>query len=486
MTRARVASLASLAALTACAPLAAHAQGAAALDRSKAPPLGAIHTFKLPSVAKGALSNGVGLEVIEHHALPLVHLTLMINGGSRLEAGHPGLASFTARMLTEGAGTRDANALQSEIAFLGAQLSAGSSAEAFTVQLSVAKRSLAEALDLMSDVVLRPTFPASSVAQQRDLRLAQMLQRRDQPTTIAALAFNEIVFPAGHPYHDAADGDSASTAALDSAGVRAFYQKAFVPDRARFIAVGDITEAELHGLLASRFGAWKRTGALAMIPKVAVKPVANDAAKIYLVDKPNAAQSVIELGAPGADRLSPDYPAIVVMNTLLGASFSSRLNQNLRETKGYTYGISSRFAFQPIPGAFEVATQVRTNVTDSSLVEIFKELRLIRDVPADAVELARAKAYVALGVPGRFETNAGITAQLATLDQFGLPLSSTNDFIAKVNAVTAADVQRVARQYIPANTATLVVVGDLARVRAGIEALKLGTVTTMDVSSIAR
>ena len=217
-----------------------------------------------------------------------------------------------------------------------------------------------------------------------------------------------------------------------------------------------------------------------------MKPVANDAVKIYLVDKPGAAQSVIQLGSPGADRLGPDYAAITVMNTILGASFSSRLNTNLRETKGYTYGISSRFAWAPLPGAFTIASQVRTNVTDSSLVEIFKELRAIRDAPVDAKELERAKAYVALGVPGQFETNASIAGQITNLDSYGLPLSSVNDFVARVNAVTAADVQRVAKQYIPAGTATLVVVGDLAKVRAGIEALKLGPVTVLDVSSIAR
>jgi len=239
-------------------------------------------------------------------------------------------------------------------------------------------------------------------------------------------------------------------------------------------------------LLGSRFATWKHVAEPLAIPAVAAKPVANDAVKIYLVDKPAAAQSVISVGGPGADRTGPDYPAIVVMNTILGASFSSRLNTNLRETKGYTYGINSQFAWAPLPGPFVVSTSVRTNVTDSSLVEIFRELRDIRDKPVDQKELERAKAYVALGVPGRFETNGGIANQLVSLDLYGLPLSSMNDFVAKVNAVTAADVQRVAKQYIPAGTATLVVVGDLTKVRAGIEALKLGSVTVLDVSSIAR
>jgi zinc protease len=475
-----------VAALVAVAPGAAHAQNAAVLDRTKPPALGTNTKFNLPSVATGKLANGVALQVVEHHALPLVHVTLIIDGGSRLEAGQPGLAAFTTRMLTEGAGTRDANALQSDLAFLGAQLNAGAGAEQFVVQLSVAKRSLAEALDLMADVVLHPTFRADNVKQQRDLRFQSLLQRRDQPIQVAALAFNQLVFPEGHPYHNAADGDSTSTAALDSARVRNFYDHTFVPERAKFVVVGDVTEPEMRALLAARFGAWKRTGDAIAIPNISVKPVANDAVKIYLVDKPGAAQSIIHLGSPGADRLGPDYAAITVMNTILGASFSSRLNTNLRETKGYTYGIASRFTWGRVPGAFTVTSQVRTNVTDSSLVEIFKELRSMRDAPVDAKELERAKAFVALAMPGQFETNASIAGQIANLDSYGLPLSSVNDFVAKVNAVTAADVQRVAKQYIPAGTATLVVVGDLAKVRAGIEALKLGSVTVLDVSSIAR
>ncbi len=457
-----------------------------ALDRTIVPALAKSSPFKLPVVERGSLANGVALQVIEHHALPLVHLTLVIDGGARLESGQPGLASFTARMLTEGAGSRDANALQGELGFLGANLGAAGGSETFTVQLNVAKQQLAPALDLLADVVLRPTFPSVNVKQQRDLRLSSILTRRDQPTQIAALAFSQLVLPAGYPGHNPSDGDSASTAALDSAAVRAFYERAFVPERAKFVVVGDVTETEMRALLAPRFGAWKHATAPLAILAVPAKPVANSAVKVYLADKPGAAQSVIIVGGPGADRTGPDYPAIVVMNTILGASFSSRLNTNLRETKGYTYGISSQFAWGPLPGPFAVSTSVRTNVTDSSLVEIFRELRDIRDRPVEQKELDRAKAYVALGVPGRFETNAGIAGQLTNLDLYGLPLSSTNGFVAKVNAVTLADVQRVAKQYIPAGSATLVIVGDLAKVRTGIEALKLGSITVLDVSTIAR
>ena len=474
-----------LVACVASAPLGA--QGAAtAADRSKPPVLAPPPAFAPPKLSNGALPNGVALELVEHHALPLVQVTLVIKGGSRLDGTQPGLASFTARMLSEGAGTRDANALVSELTFLGANLGSSAGTDAFVISLNVPKRALGPALDLMADVALRPMFRAAEVKRQRDLRLAGILQRRDQPTTLAAMAFGQVVFPPGHPYHAPADGDSVSTAALDSANVRRFFVGAFVPSRATFVVVGDIAGPEMRALLLARFGAWARTGAPLPLPPVTAQPVANADRKLYLVDKPGAAQSVILLGEPGVDRLSPDYPALVVMNTILGGSFSSRLNSNLRETKGYTYGIGSGFRWAPIPGPFVVSSSVRTNVTDSSLVEILREIATIRDSTVPAKELARAKAYVALAIPGEFETNAEIAGQLVTLGAFGLPLSSVSAFVAKVGSVTAADVQRVARRYIAPDRFTVVVVGDLAKIRSGVEALGLGAIAELTPTAIAR
>jgi zinc protease len=459
---------------------------AAAFDRTKVPTLPPAPRLVLPAVATSRLANGIGLQVVSQREVPLVQVTLTIAGGSLLDGEEPGLASFTARMLTESAGGKDVNELQNAIAYLGATLTSSASWDAFIVSLNVPRRSLDAALELMADVVQRPAFTSAELRRQRDLRAAGILQRRDQPGALASLAFNSIVFPAGHPYHNPTDGDSTSTARLDSTRVRTFYQRAFVPARAKFIVVGDISAAEATAALAARFANWASDAPVAAISGVRVTPVDNRAAKVFLVDKPGAAQSIVLLGAPGVSRRSPDYPALVVMNTLLGASFSSRLVTNLRETKGYTYGIGSNFGWTPVPGAFRISSGVRTDVTDSSLVEIFREVRAIRDAPVDAVELARGKAYVALGIPGSFETNGEIAGQLAELNQFGLPLASVSSFIAKVNAVTAADVQRVARRYLPVDRLTIVVVGDLAKVRAGIEALKFGAVTTLDVMSVAK
>lgn len=467
-------------------PLLAPAAQQPAFDRSQAPALGDAPTLSVPTVRASRLANGAALKVVEQRELPLVHITLQFAGGGRLDNDTPGLASFVATMIREGAGSRDANALQSELAYLGASLVANADWDNSTVTLRVAKRNLEPALDLMADVVLRPRFVAADVRRQRDLRLASLLQQKDQPRTLASAAFNRALFPAGHPYRRSLGGDSASTAALDSAMVRNFYDGAYRPLRATFTVVGDIGDAEARTLLERRFGSWTVRGAERRPAPVLVAATRTQARRIILVDKPGAAQSVIIIGAPGLERTSPDYAAIQVMNTILGGSFSSRLNSNLRETKGYTYGANSGFQWRPLPGAFLASADVRTDVTDSSLVEFFRELRAIRDTPVRDAELARAKAYIALGIPGDLESTAQIANQVTGLALFNLPLTWLQEYVTAVNAVTDADVQRVARRYIPDDAATIVVVGDLAKVRAGIEALNLGPVTVVTVEELAQ
>jgi predicted Zn-dependent peptidase len=462
------------------------AQGPSSFDRSKAPTLAPPAPLAVPEVRASRLPNGAALKVVEHRELPLVHITLQFAGGGRLDRDNHGLATFVTTMIREGAGARDANTLQSELAYLGASLGASASWDVTEITLRVAKRNLEPALDLMADVVLRPTFNSADVSRQRDQRRASLLQARDQANAVASLAFNQLMFPEGHPYRHALGGDSASTAALDSATVRNFHQGAYRANRATFTVVGDLSAQEATTLIQRRFGNWTASGAERTPAPVLVQPVRTEARRVVLVDKPNAAQSVIMMGVPGVERTSGDFAAIQVMNTILGGSFSSRLNSNLRETKGYTYGASSGFQWRPLPGAFIASSSVRTNVTDSSLVEFFKEMNAIRDVAVSPDELARAKAYIRLGIPGDFESTAQIAGQITGLALFNLPLTWLQEYVTRVDAVTAEDVQRVARRYVPANNATIVVVGDLSKIRAGIEALNLGPVTTLEMSAIFR
>jgi zinc protease len=440
----------------------------------------------VPAVRASALPNGVQVRVVEHHELPLVQVTLTVTGGARLDAQTPGIATFMAGMLDEGAGTRDALGLQSELAFLGANLSTTADWDRFTVSLKVPVRTLPQALALMGDVVMRPTFRAEEVRRQRNLRLTSLLQSRDQPNVVASLAFHQSVYPAGHPYARSATGDSGTVATYDSALVRRFYDAAFRPDRATLFIVGDVDAARIGALLTQHFGSWKPAGTAMPLAAAPPAPAHPATSRVWLVDKPEAAQSVIMIGWPGVERTSPDFAALQVMNTLLGGSFTSRLNMNLRETKGYSYGANSGFTYRVVPGPFIASTSVRTNVTDSSLVEIFKELRGVRDAPVPLDELDRAKSNVELGIPGILESTSQVAGQMAQMATFGLTLDELPKMAARVRAVTAADVQRVARQYLTPDKAHIVIVGDLAKVKAPIEQLQLGTATVLEVAKVAK
>ena len=466
--------------------LLASATGAQSFVRATPPVVGRPARLVVPEVRTGRLGNGIVVQVVEQRELPLVHILAVFAGGSRLDGPRAGMATFVANMLDEGAGSHDPESLQAELAYLGASLLTSADWDRTTISLKVPLRSLGSALDLMADVIARPRFSANEVRRQRDLRLANLLQQRDQPNALADLAFYQVVYPKGHPYHGNANGDSASTALLDSAAVRAFYRRTIRPNLARVVVVGDLADADARAAIAKRFEGWTASGPTAAPAAVTTLPLRQATSRLYLVDKPNAAQSVINIGWPGVDRLSVDYAPLMVMNSLLGGSFTSRLNMNLREQKGFTYGAGSRFSFRKVPGPFIASASVRTNVTDSSLVEFLKELRAVRDtlVPNDEVE--RAKSYAELGIPGSLESTAQVATSITQLANFGLPLTDLARFAARVRAVTPADIRRVARKYLTPDRATIVVVGDLSRTRAGIEALHLGPITTLDVARVSR
>ena len=455
----------------------AAAQGIPISPPALAPPA----PLRVPPVESALLSNGLRLYVVQQHEVPVVQFLLSVAGGGRTDGPRPGLASFTAGMLDEGADTLDAFGIAAEAAYLGASLNSGAGWDAIQLSLKTPKRTMRQSLALLAIVALSPNFKSADVARQRELRLARILQQRDEPQAVAALAFSALVFPPGHPYHASLGGDSASTVGLDSLSVRRYYGRTFRPDRARLIVTGDVTLAEVRAAVAHRFGRWRAPQQPPLLPPHAIDALSQSTA-VYLVDKPGAAQSVIVIGAPGVARTSPDYYALQVMNTILGGSFSSRINQNLRETRGYTYGAGSGFEYRPLPGPFIAQTSVRTYVSDSSLIELFKEFRGIRDSAVTPVELARAKSYIALGLGGEFETTGQVAGQLAELQQFGLLLTSFNTYVPRIMAVTAHDVQRVARTYLRPDRLSVVVVGDLARVRTGIEALKLGPLSERDLA----
>jgi predicted Zn-dependent peptidase len=466
-----------LALAVAAAPAALRAQ---AVDRTHPPALGPAPALHLPPVQTATLPNGLRLAVVEMHKVPVVDVSLLVDAGSLADpADLPGLATFTANMLDEGAGRRSALEISEEADFLGAGLATSAGFDYASIALHAPKRRLAPALDLMADVVLRPTFADSEITRQRDLRRTQILQQRDQPVQMASLAFPAIVFGAQHPYGRPLNGTEASTALLARDRVAQFYRTNYRPQLTKLLVVGDITLAEAQRLVEERFGAWERE--TAPVPPAAPAVAAPPARTIYLVDKPGAAQSVIRIGNLGVPRSSPDYFPLEVLNTLLGGSFTSRLNQNLRETHGYTYGASSQFITRRMAGPFQAGASVQSAKTDSSLIEFMRELRRIRDQAVPQEELDKAKAYIARGFPGNFETTQGAAGWFRELLAYDLPLDYYASYVDRIDAVTAADVQRVARQYIDLDHFAVVVVGDRSQIEAGIRALNEGPIALRDL-----
>jgi zinc protease len=454
-------------------------------DRSAPPKLAAPRSLALPPVVKRTLSNGLPVWIVEQHDVPVASVSLVVKSGATADpAGKFGLASLTAAMLDEGAGARDALALADAIDYLGASIGTGAGFDASTVSLYTPVARLREALALMADVAIRPTFAANELERLRKERLTSLLQIKDNPPAIGATAFPRLVYGQSHRYGTGLAGTTASVGAFTTEDLRAFHTAHYQPGNAHLILVGDVHPDAAAAMLEQTFGSWKGAGAA---PKpAAFPPVPQPRARtVYLIDKPGAAQSVIRIGWTGAPRSTPDYYAIQVLNTILGGSFTSRLNTNLRETHGYAYGAGSGFDMRLHAGPFVASANVQTDKTSESLTEFFKELANIGK-PVSAEELDKAKNYLALGFPQDFETTQDIASKLSEQVIYNLPEGVFNEYVAKIQAVTAADVQRVAAQYVTPDRFAVVVVGDLKTIDAGIRKLNLGTVRVVPIDEILR
>lgn len=454
-------------------------------DRSKPPAPGPTPALTLPSVQKFTLPNGLRVWVLEQREVPIVQANLVVLSGAAADVpGQFGAASLTAAMLDEGAAGKAALALADEVEFLGAQLSASASFDASAVRLSTPAAKLNDALGLMAQVALAPDFPAEELERLRAERLTALLQARDDAAALSGIAFPRLLYGPEHRYGTGAGGTEASLKALGLAELRAFHRAHYRPDNAVLIVVGDVTPAALRPLVESRFGGWTAAGAMPAALPVRQSPQPGKR-QIYLVDKPGAAQSQIRIGLVGVPRSTPDYIALDVLNTVLGGSFTSRLNTNLREQHGYSYGAFSRFDMRRSAGPFSAMAGVQTDKTAEALKEFFNELTaILTPVPAD--ELDRFKNYAALGFAGEFETTGQLAAKLEEIAVYGLPDDVFSTYVGAVQKITPADVQRVAKQYLLLDHLAVVVVGDRATIEAPVRATGLGPVTIVPVADVMR
>ena len=427
------------------------------------------------------LSNGLPVWLIEAHAVPLVQVNLLIKAGAGDDpAGKFGIASLTAAMLDEGAGSRTALQISDEADFLGANLTTTSSFDASAVRLNVPVSRLKNALALMADVARRPTFPADELNRVRQERLTSLLQAKDDPASVAPLAFARTVFGASHRYGTAAMGSESTIKAFSVADLKAFHGANYQPANATLIVVGDVKPMDMVAQLEAQFGQWK--GAATAAQRRPVSDATQVAeGRITIVDIPGAAQSQIRIGWVGVSRATPDYFTLEVMNTILGGSFTSRLNQNLREEHQYAYGAGSRFDMRLSPGPFFATAGVQTDKTSEALTEFFNELNGMSK-PVGAEELTKAKNYIALSFPGQFETLADHASHIEEQVVYSLPDTYFADYVRNIQAVTSAAVLKAAGTYIQPKRFAIVVVGDRKTIEPGIRALNLAPVRVLSVN----
>ena len=453
-------------------------------DRSKPPALGPLPALKLPPVEKRTLSNGLQVWIMGVHKVPTVHLGLTVRAGIAQDPPDKfGLASLTADMLDEGAGAGSALEIADAIDFLGGELSVTGSVDASYVDLHVTTARLAEALPIMADVLARPTFPEAELKRLREERLASILEIEDDPEQLIQVAFPRLVFGAKHRYGTPSFGTAASLKAITVADLKAFHAAHWRPGNAVLVVAGDVTANTIVPLLEKTLGAWK--GAPVPAAAAAGDAAQQTARRVFLIDKPGAAQSQVRIGWIGVPRSTPDYFALRLLNTILGEAFTSRLNTNLREVHGYAYGAGSRFDMRLSAGPFYAAAGVQTDKTSEALKEFFNELARIHE-PVPAAELEKAKNYLALQMPRNFETTRGTAAALAQTYLYNLPADYYATYADRVRAVTAADLKRVADQYIQPDKFAVVIVGDRKVIEPGIKALNLGPITVVESAEILK
>ena len=433
----------------------------------------------LPQVVERTLPNGLRLLIVEHHELPIADLVMIVHSGSEADpARKEGVTSLVSAMLDEGTATRSSLQIADQAAFLGVNLTTASGWDASRVSLHAPTAQLDSALALFADVILRPSFASKELERLRKERLTQILQIKDRGPQIADLAFSSILYGENHPYGRWQMGTEPSVKSITRADLQRFYSTYYRPNNATLIVVGDVTVADVEQRMQKLFGAWKKGEAPRT--KFGNAPTVG-ATTVYLIDKPGAPQSSFRIGSVGVARSTADYFPLSVMNTILGGSFTSRLNQNLRETKGYTYGAGSGFAMRQEAGPFTARAEIVAAKSDSALIEFMKELRAIRDT-VPGTELEKAKRYLQLQLPSQFETTSDIAQGLVPVALYSLPLDYFNSYAQRISSVTQADVQRVARQYLTPDKFAIVIVGDRKSIEQGIRAVNIGKVEIRDMT----
>jgi len=443
--------------------------------RNQPPGAGSARPLQLATPDSTRLANGLTVILSPRRGLPVVAANLVVRTGSDANPlDRPGLANFTAAMLSEGTASRNAPQIADQLAQLGATLGTRSTMDATFVQGESLKKNFGQMLELMADVALHPSFPADEIERQRASRLAQLVQQAENAGQLAARVTASVLYGDRHPYGFTELGTEAAVRSVARNDIEAFWKQNFVANNAALVVAGDITMSELKPLAESAFGAWSAGAPASPVLGAAETTTA----RLILVDKPGAPQTEVRIVGIGAPRSSPDFQAIQVMNMALGGLFSSRINMNLREEHGYTYGASSQFVFRRSAGPFVTGAGVRTDVTAPAVAEILKEVRGIAEKAMKADELRVAKDALARSLPGAFETSANAAASFSNVYIYDLGLDYFTTYPARVDSVTADQAQAVAQKYLASGKLIVIAVGDRAKIEPELIKLNLGTAET--------
>ena len=448
--------------------------------RAQAPEPTPTRAFVPPHIDSFRLANGIQVLLVERHDLPIVVTQWVTRrGGDDVPATKAGLASLVGALLETGTASRNSMQLRDAYARLGAAHGTWMTFDGGGGMVKVLAGNFEPALTILADVIQHPAFANDEIERARARRLAALQQEADSPRVLASNLAVRTIYGDTHPYGRSSSGYQHAVESITRADIPGFYASHFVPADSALVVVGDVTRAAITPVLERTFGTWRARATaarpVAAVPRIAPGP------RIFFIDRPHAPQSAISLAHVGVPRSSRDYAALVVMNTILGGMFSSRINLNLRERHEYTYGASSSFQYRRGAGPFSAGGAIVTAHTADAVHEILGELTRIRAEDVGADELTLAKARVTESLPARFETDDQTAGAISDVFTYGLPLDEYATIASRINAVTAADVRRVAQQYLDPDHARVVVVGDRETVEPALRQLNLGDIEFRDV-----
>lgn len=437
------------------------------LDRSQPPRLGAAKSFRFPNVVRGEVAPGLELLALPVRELPIVHLRLvLVSGGDRAPADLPGLPSLTAGLLDEGTKTRSSQELATAAEKLGGYVASGAGWDASAIETELLRDDLATGLELIADIASNPTFPEKELARVRRQCLAEIARRQAQPSAVADLGFAQLLYQ-GTVYEHPLIGTETSLGAIDRQRVVDFYRHSMATSRAVLLAVGDFDLERLTALAAATFPT--RAGGAPPAPKVEPRSSQSPGPWVQLLDRPDAAQTEIRVGQVGISRLDDRFIPASVTSCLLGGKFTSRLNLNLREEKGLTYGVRSHFAKRIGPGPFVVSTAVDNENVGIATREILGEIDRLRESAPSGDELTDTANYLIGSFPYAVETVRGMADRLRDIAVFDLPANYYSDYGDRIRAVGADEVLETASDLLPPENMVVVCVGPAGELRSQFE-----------------